>query len=241
MNVYLLLLGSLQTLGGAQIASTRFHEWNYVCMPGAFQACTSVSVYTAYDPTTETTAFRLRIANLQGAESWLPNPGRYSVQGISFNNLDRTRSSLWPDPYGVPHNTRLNWQANGGVPGPFEPFIPNELTGSPWDLNLPFFRASYTLNGGLWGCDGPVPRPYQVTWMCGGYLEYTFFFAGRWELTDASALNVGFLTTEGTFTECSTATDCVTVTPEPVTLILLGTGIAGLGGIQARRRRRQAA
>lgn len=242
MNVQLLLLVTLQTPGPAQSASTGFREWNYVCMPGAFQACASVSLLTQYDPTTQITSLRLQVANLQGSEAWLPNPGPYSIERVRINNMTAVRSSITQEPRPFPRSKVLNWHAEVGVRGPYEPFLPDELNGSSWGTAEPSVVASWVVNGGVWGCDGvlPGPRASYSTWMCRGYLEYVFTFAGLWEVTDASTLSLQFSSAGADQAHnCTTGIDCQMVTPEPITLVLLGTGVASLGGFHVRRRRRQ--
>jgi hypothetical protein len=78
------------------------------------------------------------------------------------------------------------------------------------------------------------------------WVTFSFKISGTWDPTTSDVVFRGINTQTGQSTECSTApgpkgapATCATVTPEPVSMALLATGLAGMGGIGAFRRKKK--
>jgi hypothetical protein len=106
------------------------------------------------------------------------------------------------------------------------------------------------INYGLVGCDQPIPPGlYPTCYSSGAYLELDFATSMQFDLNDPTAV-YGWHSQAVNGTDCSlwvssdghqTAADasCANVVPEPVTMLLLGTGLAGMGGAGLVRRRKK--
>lgn len=88
-------------------------------------------------------------------------------------------------------------------------------------------------------CSGDLSNPNDWT-------TFTFKISGTWDPNTSEVVLRGINPTTGQATECWTGADpsggtasCTTVTPEPVTMSLLATGLAGMGGVGFLRRRKQ--
>ena len=105
-----------------------------------------------------------------------------------------------------------------------------------------------SLNGGIAGCASPnvVPSAYFTTCVPGASIDFAFTTNSVWS---AGQAELAWLIQDannpvGAGVECdsrvaSTGRNfCAAVTPEPVTMMLLGSGLASMGGFGLVRRRR---
>lgn len=98
---------------------------------------------------------------------------------------------------------------------------------------------------GIVGCDAPVQPDDTRLWRpayfqtCGdGWINFNLTLPGSWMFTDQSSANV--TTWDGSsFGGIGFSAAQATATPEPGTLLLLGSGLVGLGVAGATKRRRQ--
>jgi hypothetical protein len=111
------------------------------------------------------------------------------------------------------------------------------------------------ITNGLVGCDQPFPPgKYRTCFDAGDlsvgpYLELDFTTSDEFVLSDAvygwhsQAVNGTscslWVDSQGNQTQSSAADTCSSVVPEPVTMMLLGTGLTSMGGFGLLRRRKR--
>jgi hypothetical protein len=74
-----------------------------------------------------------------------------------------------------------------------------------------------------------------------GYVIITFSASGLLTRSQLAALELGIKGDDGSNNKaaCFAGENCVSAVPEPITMVLLGTGLAGVGGAGLLRRRRK--
>jgi hypothetical protein len=223
-------------------ARADFKDFSNRCFPGAVRVCASLQVYTAINGNGGTNVVIL-VRNLQGwywgdnttgsiiTRIGLTTPTVVGATGLQVTGTAGTE-------YGTPA-TPWALSSPGGLGGLIE--LTAGLTPAP--------GATGDVSGGIVGCGAPgiggLPSSYFQT--CGGgWVAFSFTTTNAWS---ADASEVAWLTQRVSSPygpqgyECGSVQGggrdaCTTVTPEPVTMLLLGSGLAGVGGVGLVRRRR---
>jgi len=229
------VLAAASVLAVASAASLRADQKNFTnyCTPGAVKACFSIQVITTVGgPGTLVT---IRVRNLQGglydntggsilhkigivAPSPILGATLVSVTGVSGATTTGAAGSQWS----------LKNTLGGGIE--FGAGTPNDG------------------NGGIRGCsvpNGPAVATYFTTCTT-GWVEISFTTTTVWSAnnSEVAALTDHIVNGNGAF-ECDSdgsgapaRSQCVVATPEPITMILLGSGLASMGGFGLVRRRK---
>ena len=256
MGKLLWSLGALTALGPAVAWADGFQNY-HVCGGDAFTTCAAVQIKVVGKDVT------VNIWNLSGsttANLGTQSSGSTILNGIGFYNLPPgvkirpgtvtvsgpARSGDQPSAWKFSNKGSIGFPV--GISGNVGSGVNNSIangcaTSLPTGKNLQLFENQ--------GCGEPSN---------GGWVTYHFRVRGSWDPTKSDIVLRGVQVQRGkrgklskVATECWTGNtpngaraNCVnitpgpgTVTPEPVTMTLLATGLAGVGGVGFFRRRKK--
>jgi hypothetical protein len=237
----------MRVLGLAGVLATGFassawadgYKSFHVCGGNTFATCAAVQISVVGQNVT------VRVWNLSGNSAATYGTNTYAgtvFVGIGFYNVPAGAGSA----------------SQFAVSGPaFNNTNPGQWTLSNQTLNgFTFYRNSTpggtAGNGIVSGCAAPGQLPAVNLYsnnctpdLSSNWVTFSFKISGTWDPSTAELQLRGLNGPNGARTECVTGptanpiANCTTVTPEPVTMSLLATGLAGMGGAGLIRRRRK--
>jgi len=228
---------------GATVARADSKDFYNRCSPGSVSSCASLIVITTLNGSGGTNVV-IRVQNLAGAYFADHSGGSVLVRiGLLAPHITLANTTLGistSGSVGVHGNPAPSWilRNPGGL-------------GSPIELTAGITPGSR--NGGILGCSTPFhgnPSNYFRTCTPGGWVEFSFTTTNAWSAQNSEVawLQQDMTNANGAGVECGSDTSglvnnarqyCVGVTPEPVTMVLLGSGLAGMSGFGFMRRRKK--
>ena len=237
----LALIAGVAHRGDAQVRA-----WDDYCTTGSLQMCMSIGVEFAVSTPfgTPLTLVTLTLQNLEGSigsQAW-------GLQGVFLSNL-----ALDGQP--IERRTLFDSSSPAFEGNAQDHGVPTALLNGFWLWNTTaassasFDRETQLGDGGT---PSPVAHPSRPTRDSGRITarsgtsrpagtaqSSSSFLMPQVEFTNASTLSItGFVDQTSQPFSCTFDVNCVSVTPEPSTLALVGAGLVAVGMFERRRRRR---
>jgi hypothetical protein len=221
-----------------QLNADNFRRFDNYCTTGAIVTCASVHITLVNMGPGFPPAIRVAVQNLDGTNPAV-NANGYLWHDIriQFNNDSKN---------GIDASIGGSTVGSVGVFGPDAPTWDHTA-----DVGFVFMQGTEA-NQGIYGCT-QVPwtvndQPEQTYVTCpsqgyGGFAVITWFPLTQelvdWDLADADITWAFRNPNGGPGSTCVVGENCFSTVPEPMTMVLLATGLGGVGGAGIFRRRKK--